>query len=268
MKVHIRLFAGLHDLLGERNVTLELSERATVADLRDQLSRQYPVITPYLPTLVCAVGEEYVTPDHALREGDDVALIPPVSGGGGGPGTGNPSARLRAGKEPFDKAQGRQGTRAPVEQDALILVTAERLEAQKVAELVRQDESGAVVLFSGVARNHSEGRRVLALEYDAYPEMAARKLREVAEEVRARWPISGIAIHHRMGRLEIGEASLLVAVSAAHRGEAFEACQYAVDRVKQTAPIWKKEIWEDGEGAWVAGHAVDVAERIEARPQG
>jgi molybdopterin converting factor subunit 1 len=257
MKVHIRLFAGLHDLIGERNVTLELSEGATVADLRDQLSRRYPVVTPYLPTLVCAVDEEYVTPDHALREGDDVALIPPVSGGSDRTGTGNPSARLRAGKEP--------GTRVPVEQDALILVTTKRLEAQKLAELVRQDESGAVVLFSGVARNRSEGRRVLALEYDAYPEMAARKLREVAEEVRARWPISGIAIHHRMGRLEIGEASLLVAVSGAHRREAFEACQYAVDRVKQTVPIWKKEIWEDGEGAWVAGHAVDVPERIEAR---
>jgi molybdopterin converting factor subunit 1 len=247
MKVHIRLFAGLHDLLGERNVTLELSEGATVADLRDQLSRQYPVITPYLPTLVCAVDEEYVTPDHALREGDDVALIPPVSGGSDSQGTRNKGQGTRSEDEPY------------------FLVTRERLEAQKLAELVRQDESGAVVLFSGVARNHSEGRRVLALEYDAYPEMAARKLREVAEEVRGRWPISGIAIHHRMGRLEIGEASLLVAVSSAHRREAFEACQYAVDRVKQTVPIWKKEIWEDGEGAWVAGHAVDVPVRIEAR---
>jgi molybdopterin converting factor subunit 1 len=233
MRVHIRLFAGLHDLIGERNVTLELPADATVADLRDQLSRQYPVITPYLPTLVCAVDEEYVTPDHTLREGDDVALIPPVSGGSADAG--------------------------------LFEITKEALDPQRAAAAVRRDESGAVVLFSGVARNHSEGRRVLALEYDAYPEMAARKLREVAEEARARWPITGIAIHHRIGRLEIGEASLLVAVSSAHRREAFEACQYAVDRVKQTVPIWKKEIWEDGEGAWVAGHVVDVPERIEAR---
>jgi molybdopterin converting factor subunit 1 len=233
MKVHIRLFAGLHDLIGERNVTLELSEGATVADLRDQLSRRYPVVTPYLPTLVCAVDEEYVTPDHALREGDDVALIPPVSGGS--------------------------------EDAGLFEITKKPLDPQRAAAAVRRDESGAVVLFSGVARNHSEGRRVLALEYDAYPEMAARKLREVAKETSARWPITGIAIHHRIGRLELGEASLLVAVSSAHRREAFEACQYAVDRVKQTVPIWKKEIWEDGEGAWVTGHAVDVAERIEAR---
>ena len=248
MKVHVRLFAGLHDLLGERNVTLELSEGATVADLREQLSRRYPVITPYLPTLVCAVAEEYATPDHQLQEGDDVALIPPVSGGSDQTGTGNRE----------------QGTRSEDEQ--YFLVTENPLNASRLAELVRRDESGAVALFSGVARNESDGRRVLALEYDAYPEMAARKLREVAEEVRARWPITGIAIHHRIGRLAIGEASLLVAVSAAHRRESFEACQYAVDRVKQTVPIWKKEIWEDGEGAWVAGHPVDVPERI-ARPQ-
>ena len=235
MKVHIRLYAGLHDLLGERNVTLELSDGASVAELRDQLGRQYPVVTPFLPTLVCAVDEEYVTPDHRLREGDNVALIPPVSGGS--------------------------------DDEGLFVVTREPLDPQRVTALVQRDESGAVVLFSGVARNTSEGRRVVALEYDAYPEMALSKLREVADDVRARWPITGIAIHHRIGRLEIGEASLLVAVSAAHRREAFEACHYAVDRVKETVLVWKKEIWDDGDGAWVAGHPVDVAERTEARPQ-
>ena len=128
----------------------------------------------------------------------------------------------------------------------------------------RADEAGAVVLFHGVARNNSEGRRVVALEYDAYPSMAEKKLREVADEVRARFLITGIAIHHRTGRLAIGEASLLVAVSAPHRREAFEACHHAVDRIKQVVPIWKKEIWEDGEGAWVAGHAVDVPASAEA----
>ena len=260
MNVRVRLFAGLSELLGERNVTLELPEGATIDDLRDQLSRRYPAVTPYLPSVVCAVDEEYVTRDHALREGDDVALIPPVSGGSDRTGTGNPSARLRAGKEP--------ATGTPIEQIALILVTREPLEPQKLAEAVRRDESGAVALFSGVARNHSEGRTVLALEYDAYPEMASRKLREVADEARARWPITGIAIQHRIGRLAIGDASLVVAVSAPHRREAFAACEFAVDRVKQTVPIWKKEIWEDGEGAWVAGHAVDVAAGMEARPPG
>lgn len=229
MKVKIRLFAGLHDLLGSREIAIELAEGATVATLRDELQRLYPIVTPYLPTLICAVDEEYVDPEHTLHDGDDVAIIPPVSGGSDLLG-------------PFE-------------------VTSQPLDPQRLAAAVRKDESGALVLFHGVARNHAEGRRVVALEYDAYPSMAERKLREVAAEIAARWPITGIGIFHRTGRLAIGEASLLVAVSSAHRQEAFEACHQAVDRIKQTVPIWKKEIWEDGAGAWVAGHAIETPER-------
>ena len=229
MNVKIRLFAGLHDLLGSREIAIELAEGATVATLRDELQRLYPIVTPYLPTLICAVDEEYVDPEHTLHDGDDVAIIPPVSGG----------SELLG---PFE-------------------VTAQPLDAQRLVAAVRKDESGALVLFYGVARNHADGRRVVALEYDAYPSMAERKLREVAAEIAGRWPITGIGIFHRTGRLAIGEASLLVAVSSAHRREAFEACHQAVDRIKQTVPIWKKEIWEDGDGAWVAGHAVEAPER-------
>ena len=236
MKVNVRLFAGLHDLLGKRDVVLELAEGATVLQLREQLADEYPIVRPYLTTLVCAVGEEYVPEEHRLQEGDDVALIPPVSGGSS---------------------------------DAeLFEVTAEPLDSQRLVEAVRKDESGAVALFFGVARNHSEGRRVRALEYDAYTSMAEKKLREVGAEVRARWPITGIGVLHRTGVLAIGEASLLVAVSAAHRKEAFEACHYAVDRIKEIVPIWKKEIWEDGEGegAWVAGHPVKAPRPVGAEP--
>src|SRR3990170_2188323 len=163
MKVQVRLFAGLHDLLGQRQTTL-----------------------------VCAVDEEFVPLDYSLREGDDVALIPPVSGGSG--------------------------------DDGVFRVTSEPLDPRELVEAVRKDESGAVVLFFGVARNESEGRRVRALEYDAYPAMAEKKLREVGDEVRSRWPVTGIGVLHRTGRLAIGETSMLVAVSAAHRQEAFEAC--------------------------------------------
>ena len=232
MKVRVRLFAGLRALVGQPVIEFELAEGATVDELRRQLSVEYPNVTPFLSTLVCAVDEEYVPAGHALRDGDDVALIPPVSGG--------------------------------AEDKSLFAVTREPLDSARLVAAVRQDESGALVLFHGVARNHSEGRRVLALEYDAYSEMAERKLREVADEVRARWPVTGIGILHRTGRLQIGEVSLLVAVSAAHRREAFEACHHAVDRIKQIVPIWKKEIWEDGEGEWVAGHQVDVAASQEA----
>lgn len=234
MKVQVRLYAGLHDMVGERDITLELADNATIEQLRDQLSQEYPVVTPFLSTLVCAVDEEFVPADHPLSDGDAISLIPPVSGG--------------------------------ADEEGLFEITSEPIDPQRLTDAVRKDESGAVALFSGVARNHNEGRRVCALEYDAYPALAEKKLREVAEEARARWPLTGIGILHRTGRIAIGETSLLVAVSAAHRREAFEACHYAVDRIKQIVPIWKKEIWEDGEGAWVAGHPVDVPEQIEAQP--
>jgi molybdopterin synthase catalytic subunit len=166
-----------------------------------------------------------------LREGDDVALIPPVSGGADGP----------------------------------FRVTTDPLDPNELLAAVRSDDAGAVVLFHGVARNNSDGRRVIALEYDAYPSLAEKKLREVADEVRRRYPITGIAVLHRTGRLNIGETSLLVAVSSPHRQEAFEASHYAVDRIKQIVPVWKKEIWEDGTGEWVPGYPIDLPERAEAR---
>lgn len=136
-----------------------------------------------------------------------------------------------------------------------VLLTREPLDPAKCTSAVRTDASGAVALFHGVVRNHNEGRTVLHLEYDAYPELAERQLAAVADEILHRYPIDGIAIAHRIGRLEIGETSLLVAVSAAHRGQAFEACHAAVDRVKETVPIWKKEYWAEG-GAWLEGTPV------------
>jgi molybdopterin synthase catalytic subunit len=134
----------------------------------------------------------------------------------------------------------------------LISITADPLDPQPFIEHVRRDESGAVALFLGVVRNNNLGRRILHLEYDAYPQMAEKKLRQVAEEIMSHWPITDIAITHRTGRLEIGETSLVVVVSSPHRHEAFEACQHAVNRIKEVAPIWKKEVWEGGE-AWIEG---------------
>jgi molybdopterin synthase catalytic subunit len=227
MRINVRLFAGLRELVGEREVSLELEDGATVSVMNDRLVKQYPAVARYLPTLVCAVDEEYVPNEYRLRDGDLVALIPPVSGG----------AAVAFG--PFR-------------------VTDEALDPSEILQYIRMDSSGAVVLFHGVARDHSDGRRVVALEYDAYPSMAERKLREVAEEIAGRFDITGIGMLHRTGRLSIGEASLLIGVSAAHRAEAFEACHQAVDRIKQAVPIWKKEVWEDGDGEWVAGHAVDA----------
>lgn len=138
----------------------------------------------------------------------------------------------------------------------LFEITSAALESQRLIDHVRRDESGAVALFSGVVRNNNRGRRVLYLEYDAYSEMAERVMRQIADEITRRWPaVIDIAIQHRTGRLEIGETSLLVAVSAPHRTEAFEACHALVDRFKEVVPIWKKEVWEGGE-EWIEGEAV------------
>ncbi len=134
----------------------------------------------------------------------------------------------------------------------LFEVTAEPLDAQRLVEHVRKDESGAVAVFLGVVRNNNLGRRVLYLDYDAYPEMAAKMMRQIAEEAMERWPLSDVAMQHRTGRLKIGEASLLIAVSSPHRKEAFEACHHLVDRFKEVVPIWKKETWEGGE-VWIEG---------------
>lgn len=131
-------------------------------------------------------------------------------------------------------------------------ITREILNPQRLIDEVRRDESGAVAVFLGVVRNNSMGRRVLYLEYDAYPEMAEKVMRRIAQEAMARWPLTDVAIQHRIGRLEIGETSLLVAVSAPHRHETFEAGHWLVDRFKDVVPIWKKEVWEGGE-EWVEG---------------
>ncbi len=137
----------------------------------------------------------------------------------------------------------------------LFEVTREPLDPRRLVEHVRKDESGAVALFYGVVRNNSMGRRVLYLEYDAYPEMATKVMRQIAAEIKERWPVTDIAIAHRTGRLEIGETSLLVAVSSPHRREAFAACGALVDRFKEVVPIWKKEVWEGGE-EWIEGEPV------------
>ncbi len=115
---------------------------------------------------------------------------------------------------------------------------------------VRTDADGAVIVFRGVARRHSRGRDVVHLEYEAYPEMAEKVMAQIADEIRSRWPVSGVAIVHRTGVLKIGQASVVIAVAAPHRGEAFAAAQYAIDRLKQIVPIWKKEVWSDG-SQWI-----------------
>lgn len=224
MQVTVRLFAGLRELMGN-----ELEERfegdaVTVSQLRLRLGERYPELIPHLECAAVAVNEEYVRDASApIHEGDSVALIPPVSGG--------------------------------AEEAPRFLVTADELDRAALRDLVRTDESGAVVLFEGIVRNHHAGHEVLRLEYEAYPSMAEKQLAAVAQQVLAEFAdreVYDLAAHHRTGLLEVGDVSLLVAVSAAHRRDAFEAALRAVDRIKETVPVWKKEygpegaVWQEG----------------------
>jgi molybdopterin synthase catalytic subunit len=139
----------------------------------------------------------------------------------------------------------------------LVLVTPDRLEPEAAAEAVRRDEAGGVALFLGMVRNHNLGRAVDHLEYDAYPAMAEKVMAEIRERAIGRFHLSEALVHHRTGSLQVGEASLLVATSSAHRAEAFEACAWIVDQVKALVPVWKKEVWEGGE-SWIEGTPVQA----------
>jgi molybdopterin converting factor subunit 1 len=234
MKVSLQLFASVREAVGRRDLSMEIEDGSRVSDLKLRLASDYPALRPLLKTVVFAIDDEYVSADERLHEGAAVAVIPPVSGGSG------EVELFRLSREPIEAL------------------------APSLAELVRQDEDGAVALFYGVVRNHSEGRDVERLEYEAHELMALSKMRECAAETRQRFPqISEIGVWHRIGTLEIGETSLLVAVSSPHRKEAFEACHWAVDRIKEVVPIWKKEHWAGG-SAWVEGHAVDAPETAQA----
>jgi molybdopterin converting factor subunit 1 len=226
MKVQVRLFARYREAAGHDRVEVELPEGGTAQTAWEAVSHRFPVLGAYRSFTLFAVRNDYVDPTHALHEGDELCLFPPVSGG------------------------------AP-ERD-MIQVTNEPLSEHAVLDAVGDAGAGGIVLFSGVVRDQTEGRRVKFLEYEAHAAMAEAKMRDIATAVRGRWPdVTRIAMVHRIGRLEIGESSVLIAVSSPHRRQAFEACHFAIDTLKETVPVWKKEYFEDGE-VWV-GLACDHA---------
>ncbi|HKZ04998.1 MAG TPA: molybdenum cofactor biosynthesis protein MoaE [Methylomirabilota bacterium] len=222
MKVQVRLFARYREAAGRDRVEIDLPEGGTVETAWDAVTSRFPALSAYRPFTLFAVDQDYVPPDRALRPGDELCLFPPVSGGS-----------------------------AAVPTPDLVELTESPLSEPAMMAAVEDGGAGAIVLFSGVVRDQTGGRGVKFLEYEAHGPMAVGKMREIAAAARARFPgIRKIAIAHRIGRLEIGESSVLIAVSTAHRGEAFEACRYAIDTLKETVPIWKKEYFEDGE-VWV-----------------
>jgi molybdopterin synthase catalytic subunit len=218
VRVRVRLFARYREAAGRERLDLDLPEGGTVESAWDAVVARHPELSAYRPYTLFAVGHDYVDPDHRLNPGDELCFFPPVSGG--------------------SSADTFRVVRHPLSADA-------------VADVVGDPGAGGIAIFSGVVRDETGGRAVKFLEYEAHAPMAETKMTEIGAAIRRQWPgIRRVAILHRIGRLEIGESSVMIAVSAAHRGEAFAACQYAIDTLKRTVPVWKKEHFEDGE-VWV-----------------
>jgi MoaE-MoaD fusion protein len=250
MRVHVIPFGVLKDWLGPNSTTVELPDGATVGELWARLEKRIAGQTQAslaLSGIAVSVNAEYARATRILCDGDEVGLLPPVSGGTAGPTrTANP----------LDQKYG---------EGVFVALTREPIDASKLIAAAKDPEDGAVVVFDGIVRNHSRGRRTLHLDYEAYEEMALRQMRELGRQARERFAIRQVTMVHRLGRLEIGETSILIVVASAHRSAAFEACRWLIDTIKQTVPIWKKETFADG-AVWAPGEpfpkelTVDAAE--------
>ncbi len=220
MQVRVLVFGILKDSFGVGEQLMELPEGARAGDLLDRLEQAAnPALRELWPRLAVAVNHEYAQRSRALEAGDEVALLPPVSGG--------------CASEP-------------------VLLTRDPLRHEAAAAL-KDGPDGALVLFDGVVRNNTRGRQTQYLLYEAYEAMAVAQMRALREEALRKFPVRDALVHHRLGRLEIGETSVLIAVASAHRGAAFDCCRWLIDTLKKTVPVWKKEhfvdgaVWADGE---------------------
>ena len=218
MQVRVLLFGSLREAAGAKEMPVTLPERASVGDLRAQLVASQPAFRALAGRLRIAVNREFAGDDAALADGDEVAFLPPVSGGAG---------RCTISERPLD--------------------------ADAVAARVAGADAGGVVTFVGAVRDHSRGRAIRHLEYEAYPEMAIAEMERICDAAARRWPGVRVAIAHRVGHLEIGDLAVVVVAAAAHRAEAFDACRFAIDTLKESVPIWKKEVASDG-AYWVDDH--------------
>ena len=219
MRVTVLFFGVLKEMLTGQSQTLELPPGATVDAVLSHYKTVLPQHAKLWPTLAIAVNRDYAAFDLPLHDGDEVALLPPVSGGSAQP-------QVALVRDPIDTAA--------------------------ILASVKQGEDGAVVLFDGIVRNNTRGRRTLYLVYEAYEPMALAQMQSLASQAVATHGVRQVALVHRLGQLQVGETSVLIAVASAHRAQAFEACRWLIDTLKKTVPIWKKEYFEDG-AVWADG---------------
>jgi molybdopterin synthase catalytic subunit len=233
IQVRVLCFGVLKDWLGASAATVELAEGATVAELLAKLSERRP--EALLRGIAVSVNAAFATQALTLCEGDEVGLLPPVSGGSGG-----------------------------MEQS--VALCSEPIQTEKWISAAKQGEDGAVVVFDDIVRNHTRGRETLYLDYEAYEGMAEKQMSELASEARSRFGVRHVTMVHRLGRLHVGETSVLIVVASAHRAQAFEACRWLIDTLKKTVPIWKKETFADG-AVWAAGEPFPAGIAVEP-PEG
>ncbi|MGA8271454.1 MAG: MoaD family protein [Candidatus Sulfotelmatobacter sp.] len=223
MRVRILFFGILKDLAGKSSDTLELPDQSTVGDVLSDCAKRFPQLEACLASLAVAVNQRYAGMETGLKSDDEVALLPPVSGG----------------------SEDRQPT-------GYISIVRETIDTSRLLAGIKRSDDGAVVIFEGIVRNQTRGRRTLHLDYEAYEEMARQQMEDLVQRAMQQFQVRDVALVHRVGRLNIGETSVLIAVSSAHRAAAFDACRWLIDTLKRTVPIWKKEYFEDG-AIWADG---------------
>jgi molybdopterin converting factor subunit 1 len=232
--VRILFFGGARDAVGAEEISFELPEASNMTTAREAILAQHPALARFGKSLLFAVNQEYAEPDRKIHNGDELAVFPPVSGG------------------EVAQTSGGDGTHDFFE------LTTNKIDVGQVARRVILPECGATVSLDGYAREWTKGRRTLYLVYEAYAPMAINELKKLGAQAHEKFDIGHIGIVHRTGRLEIGETSVVISVSAPHRRAAFEACEWAIRELKRTVPIWKKEVFEDGE-VWVESEPPAVA---------
>ena len=233
MRIRVLLFGQLQDIAGTKEAQLDLPAGATVASVMSHYGQQFPKFQALAGSVACSVNQEYAASSAALKDGDEVGLLPPVSGGQGASetGTGEEVRELRT--------------------DHCSIVR-EPIDLQAIQEELAAPDDGAAIFFAGVVRNNTRGRRTLYLDYQSYESMAINEMEKLSHVALERFKVRDVRLAHRLGRLEIGETSVLIGVASAHRAAAFEACRWLIDTLKKTVPIWKKEYFEDG-AVWADG---------------
>ena len=232
MEVRVLFFGILKDFVGKNSETLSLPASATLEDVLHHYSEANSQLRQLLPSIAMSVNQEYTGLETKLKEGDEVALLPPVSGGspGDAPETAFPEFAT----------------------NQYSMIVRQTLNTDRILQDIKHPPDGAVVVFEGIVRNHTRGRRTLYLDYESYEEMALKQMESLAAQALANFRIRDVRIVHRIGRLAIGETSVLIVVASEHRGAAFDACRWLIDTLKKTVPIWKKEYFEDG-AVWADG---------------